>query len=181
MPPMVNNLLGLRLRLDEVDPDGDYEKSKGLLALHVDQPEMFTGMASMMVPGLEELDLASQSDPVRIPQEVLRINDVVVHALTGDQAIGMSLGEDYAGNLAGFLDAESEQEGVFLSVSVDMAKQLELQGMITKNLAVEVEKHGHGDFSDALDASYADMLGRSRTEMKFTPEGLVIDSHISFK
>jgi hypothetical protein len=183
MPPMVNNLLGLRLRLDDVDPDGDYQKSKGLLALHVDQPEMFTGMATMMVPGLDELDLAGQSDPVRIPQEVLRIDDVVVHALTGDQAIGLSFGEGYAANLAGFLDAESDQEGVFLSASYDMARQLELQGVITRNLATDLDHHGagHGDFSEAFKASYAAMLDRSRTEMKFTPSGLTIDSRVSFK
>jgi hypothetical protein len=183
MPPMVNNLLGLRLRLDDVDPDGDYQKSKGLLVLHVDQPEMFTGMATMMVPGLEELDLASQSDPVRIPQEVLRFNDLVVHALSGDQAIGLSLGEDYAANLADFLDAEPGPEGVFLSVSYDMARQLELQGVISKNLAMDLDHHDsdHGDIAEALKASYAAMLDRSRTEMRFTPDGLTIDSHISFK
>ena len=183
MPPMVNNLLGLRVRLDEVDPDGDIQKTRGLLALHVDQPEMFTGMASMMVPGIDELDLANQNDPVRIPQEVLRVDDLIVHALTGDQAIGLSLGEDYAANLAAFLDAESKQEGVFFSIAYDMARQLELQGVISKKLAVDMDHidSTHGDFSKAFEASYAAMLDRSRTEMKFTPDGLTIDSHISFK
>lgn len=183
MPPMVNNLLGLRVRLDDIDLDGDIQNTRGLLAVHVDQPEMFTGMASMMVPGLDELDLASQDDPVRIPQEVLRVDDVVVHALTGDQAIGLSLGDGYAANLAGFLDAESKQEGVFFSVSYDMARQLELQGVVSKNLAVNIDHHGsgHDDFSEAFKASYVAMFDRSRTDMKFTPDGLTIDSHISFK
>ena len=183
MPPMVNNLLGLRVRIDDIDPDGDIEKTRGLLAVHVDQPEMFTGMASMMVPGIEELDLTNQSEPVRIPQEVLRIDDVVVHALIGDQAIGLSLGEDYTANLAGFLDAEAKQEGVFFSISYDMARQLELQGVISTKLAVDIDHHGsgHGDSSEALEASYTAMLDRSRTDMKFTPSGLTIDSHISFK
>jgi len=183
MPPMVNNLLGLRVRLDDVDPAGDIESTKGMLAIHVDQPEMFTGMASMMVPGIEDLDLANQNDPVRIPQEILRVDDVIVHALTGDQAIGLSLGEGYAANLAGFLDAESKQEGVFFSISYDMARQLELQGAISKRLAVDIDHHGsaNDDISEAFKASYAAMLDRSRMEMKFTPSGLTIDSHISFK
>jgi len=179
MPPMVNNLLGVRVRLDDVDPDGDMQKAKGLLAVHVDQPEMFTGMASMMVPGIEELDLANQNDPVRIPQEILRIDDLIVHALTGDQAIGLSLGEGYAANLAGFLDAESEQDGVFFSISYNMARQIELM----ESVGFERPTHGskYGDFSEAFEASYAAMFDRARTEMKFTPSGLTIDSHISFK
>ena len=183
MPPMVNNLLGLRLRLDYVDPDGDFEQAKGLLALHVDQPEMFTGMASMMVPGLDELDLASQSDPVRIPEQVLRVDDFVVHALTGDQAIGLSLGEGYAEKLADFMDAGSEKEGVFFSVSYDMARQMELQGVIASKFSMDVDHHdaGHADLEEAVRATYAAMLDRSRTEMKFTPDGLTIDSHMSFK
>lgn len=183
MPPMINNLLGMRLRLDDVVPDGEIHKTEGLIAIHVDQPEMFTGMASMMVPGIEELDLTNQTDPVRIPQEVLQVDDVVVHALTSDQAIGLSLGEDYAPHLAGFLDAESQQEGVFFSVSYDMARQLELQGVVSKKWAVDIDHHGSGydDFSEALEASYSAMLDRSRTEMKFTLDGLTIDSHISFK
>jgi hypothetical protein len=183
MPPMVNNLLGLRVRLDDIGLDGDIQKARGLLALHVDQPEMFTGMASMMVPGIDELDLANQNDPVRIPQEILRVDDVVVHALTGDQAIGLSLGEGYAAKLPGFLDADSKQEGVFFSISHDMARQLELQGVVSKNLAMGIDHHGsgHDDLSEAFKASYVDMFDRSRTDMKFTPDGLTIDSHITFK
>ena len=55
MPPMVNNLLGARIRLDDLDVTTDIPRGNGLLALHVDKPEMFIGMATMMVPGCSRL------------------------------------------------------------------------------------------------------------------------------
>ncbi len=71
MPPMVNNLMGVRVRVDDFDPAMEISQANGLLAIHVDKPEMFVGMASMMLPGFENLDLANQTEPVRIPAEMM--------------------------------------------------------------------------------------------------------------
>ncbi len=183
MPPMVNNLLGLRVRLDEVDPQTDIPRGKGVLALHVDKPEMFVGMASMMVPGFDTLDLVNQSEPVRIPAEMLPVQDIELYALMGEQTIGVSVGEEYAVELDRFLDAKSQDNGTFFSVSYDMARQMELQQAWSHKLDFDVDHHDSAanEFSEAFRDSYSAMLGRSRLDMRFTAGGLTIDSKLSFK
>lgn len=96
MPPMVNNLSGIRLIAEDFDPSADIPTGTGLLAVHIAQPEMLIGMASMMIPGVTELDLANQSEPVQIPAEMLPIQGVDMFALMTDDAIGVSVGKAQA-------------------------------------------------------------------------------------
>ncbi len=105
MPPMVNNLMGVRVKAVDFNPTGQIPKGNGLIAVHVDKPEMFVGMASMMVPGFENLDLANQSEPVRIPAEMLHMEDLDVFALMSDNAIGAAVGEQHAKDLVKFMAA----------------------------------------------------------------------------
>ena len=179
MPPMVNNLNGLRVRMDDFDPSKEIIQGNGLLALHVDKPEMFVGMASMIVPGFDTLDLANQSEPVRIPSDIMPIEGIDVFALMGDTAIGVAVGEQYAGDLEGFMSAKPRNDGTFLSISNDMAKQMEIQSALTDD-----KEGGHNEFygySREIQDAYIDMLGRSRVDMRFTADGLVIESKMTFK
>jgi hypothetical protein len=180
MPPMVNNLMGVRVSMDEFDPKADIVKGKGLVALHVDKPEMFVGMASMMVPGFDALDLANQTQPVRIPESILRMEGLEVFALMGDSAIGASVGEENAGDLEAFMNLSQPNNGTFLSVSYDMAKQLEIEAAMKDTLQYSSEHAAH-EYADAVKEAYTAMLGRSRVEMRFTTGGLVIDNNVTFK
>jgi len=183
MPPMVNNLLGARVILDEFDPSTEPPTGNGLVAIHVDKPEMFVGMASMMVPGFDQLDLANQAEPVRIPSEILQVEGYDVFAMMGENAIGAALGEQQATELGAFMSAKSQDNGTFFSISYDMAKQLEIQEAMSEKFGISKdEDHSHSDeLSEAVRESYADMLGRSRVDMRFTSTSLVVDSNISFK
>lgn len=183
MPPMVNNLMGLRVRVDDFDPTTEIPKGNGLLALYVDKPEMFVGMASMMVPGIEELDLANQSEPVKIPSDLIQVEGIDIFALVSDNAIGASVGEQHARDLGTFLSAKSQDDGTFLSVSHDMAKQLEIQAALSDTLGIDqAEQHSPAhEYSEAVKQSYSAMLDRSRVDMRLTSDGLVIDSSITFK
>lgn len=183
MPPMINNLMGVRVRADDFDPAIDITQSNGLLAIHVDKPEMFVGMASMMVPGFEELDLANQSEPVRIPAEMLQMEGLDVFALMGDNAIGASIGEQHVKDLGKFLNARAKDNGTFFSVSYDMAKQMEIQAALAGQFQVELEDHqpGVNEYSEALEKAYRQMLDRSRVDMYLTTEGLIIENSMTFK
>jgi len=108
MPPMINNLMGVRVRLDDFDPAGALTQTNGLLAIDVDKPEMFVGMASMMVPGFENLDLANQTEPVKIPSEMVHVDGLDVFALMSDSAIGISFGEQNVKDLGSFLKAKPQ-------------------------------------------------------------------------
>jgi hypothetical protein len=183
MPPMVNNLMGARVRLDELNLDGEIPTGNGLVAVHVDKPEMFVGMASMMVPGFEELDLANQTEPVRIPPEILPVEGFDVFAMMSDKAIGASVGEQHSKDLAGFMVAKPQDNGTFFSVSYDIAKQMEIQMAMAETMGAHMDDDTSpaDELSEAIRESYTAMLGRSRVDMRFTADGLVVDSNISFK
>ena len=183
MPPMVNNLMGVRIRMDSFDPSGEIPQGEGLLALHVDKPEMFVGMATMMVPGFESLDLANQSEPVRIPAEMLHMEGLDVFALMNDNAIGAAVGEQQARDLVKFMAATAQNDGTFFSVSYDMAKQMEIQAAMSEKFGIDMDgdESPADELSEAVRESYTAMLGRSRVDMRLTGDGLVIDSNISFK
>lgn len=191
MPPMVNNLMGLRISIDDFNQDFSKPEGKGLLALHVDKPEMFVGMASMMVPGFDELDLANQTEPVRIPSKLMHIENLEVFALLNKSAIGLAIGDQEPGKLSNFMDAKSQADGTFFSVAYDSARQLELNPAMLNNWGVitgdtdavsELESEfDDSEFKKALKKSYVAMLGNSRWEMRFTKDGLVIDSSMTFK
>jgi hypothetical protein len=183
MPPMVNNLMGVRASMDKFDPTGDFPQGAGLVALHVDKPEMFVGMATMMVPGFEELDLPNQSEPVKIPANMIHMEGLDVHALMGDEAIGASLGEENAKNLREFMDAKPQDDGTFFSVSYDIAKQMEIQMAMAGHFGMNIDgsQAGSDEFSEAVMDSYRAMFDRSRVDARMTSSGLVIDSSITFK
>jgi len=183
MPPMINNLMGARILIDEFHPATQPPEGTGLVALHVDKPEMFVGMASMMVPGFEALDLANQSDPVRIPAEMLHMEGLEVSALMGDNAIGASVGEKQAKGLKAFMAAKPQDGGTFFSVSYDLARQVEIQDEMAKKFNIDASDHesAHDELAEAFKQSYSAMLGRSRVDMRFSEDGLVIDSLMTFK
>ncbi|NOR18617.1 MAG: hypothetical protein GQ538_00840 [Xanthomonadales bacterium] len=187
MPPMVNNLMGVRASMDKFDPTGDFPQGTGLLALHVDKPEMFVGMATMMVPGFEELDLQNQSEPVRIPADMIHMEGLDIFALMGDEAIGASIGEENASNLGAFMNAKSQDDGTFFSISYDIAKQMEIQMAMSEHFGIQQDndQSAHDEFSDEFSAavmdSYSAMFDRSRVDARLTSSGLVIDSSITFK
>ena len=183
MPPMVNNLMGIRIKAEDFNPTGEIPQGDGVIALHVDKPEMFVGMASMMVPGFEDLDLANQSKPVKIPAEMLHMEDLDVFAMMSDDAIGVAVGEQHTDDLVKFMAAHPQDDGTFFSVSYDMARQLEIQMAMEDTFAANPEDDQSFDdeLSKAVMESYTTMFGRYNIAMRFTGDGLVIDSTMTFK
>jgi len=183
MPPMVNNLMGVRVEVDSFDPRKEITEGNGLLAIHVDKPEMFVGMASMLVPGFEKLDLANQKEPVRIPAEMLRMEGLDVFALMSDNAIGASIGKQHVQDLDEFLNRKPQNAGTFMSVSYDMAKQMEIEAALTEHFQFTADEYPSpvNEYSEALKQVYRDILDRSTIEMRLTGDGLHVESSMTFK
>jgi len=183
MPPMVNNLLGARVMLNDYDPSRSLTDGQGLLAVYVDKPEMFVGMASMMVPGFESLDLANQKEPVRIPPEMMHLEGVDVFALMGKNAIGISVGEQHLKELVPFMDAAPPGDGTLLSVSNNLAKQTKMQAALNDRFDIDDDAAytPMHDFSEAMQKVYTDMLEQSRVDVRLQPDGLHIDTSVTFK
>ena len=115
MPPFVNNFRGLRIRLSEIvmGHDSIPQNARGHLAVHVEQPEMFIGMAQMFIPDLSTLSITPGDPPVRLPESLVPVPGIVAFAALSDDAIGLALGEGEESGLLPYLDRKTGPEGTF--------------------------------------------------------------------
>jgi len=191
MPPFVNNFRGLRMSVSEIMLGAEFmpADARGQLALHVEQPEMFVGMAQMLLPDLSTLQLVPGGDPVQIPAALLPVPDLVAFAAMSSDAIGLSVGAGEEALLQGFLTRQPGPEGMFLSAGYDMAAYLEYTERMTATPGHEPgTEDGESDVPEAVHAigraareAYRDMADRSYTTLQFSPGGLVIDGRVTFK
>lgn len=204
MPPLVNNFLGLRASLNSVPEDeSDLGALLGTMALHVDKPEMFVGMAQMMLPQMEEIQLAKGEPPVRLPESLIPVPGIVAHAAMSDTAIGIAVGEGEELRLPAYLETESNGDGSFLSANYDMATYLRRMD----ELARDFEQGGLGDdtimdgefegadesedakaardqmqvMSDAMRETLRNMAGRSYFALRLDEHGFAVDSKMTFE
>lgn len=186
MPPFLNNFRGLRIALDEIMPGHSQmpENARGHLALHVEQPEMFLGMAQMFLPDLSSLDLTAGADPVEIPQSLIPVPGVVVSAAMSDDAIGIAVGAGEEATLREFIDRSAGPADMFLSVSYDSAAYLEYTDAIDQAPAGD-----NGDdpaaaaraIGEAARDAFHRSADRSSTTLRFSPGGLLVDARMTFR
>jgi len=194
MPPLVNNFRGLRLSLSEItETDSLPVNGRGLIAVHVDQPEMFVGMAQMFLPDLSELKLAPGDPPVQLPASLLPIADVVAFAALTTEAIGLSIGDGEEASLPGFLEEGDGPAGTFMSIGYDMATYLEYTQKLGNQYAQiqdesfatdpeqEVILQSLGNILASTQQAIMSFSDRSYTTFRFTPEGFEADSRMTFK
>jgi len=193
MPPFVNNFRGLRISLSEVMLDSEFmpDDARGHLALHVEQPEMFVGMAQMFLPDLSTLDLTPGGDPVQIPAGLIPLPGLVAFAAMSSDAIGMSVGAGEEGSLQNFLTRKPGPEGMFLSASYDTAAYLDyserMAGPVPHDDSTTADDGEDHDatavdaIGEAMREAYRDMADRSYTTLQFGSDGLVIDGRVTFK
>jgi len=194
MPPLVNNFRGLRLSLSEItQTDSLPVNGRGLIAVHVDQPEMFVGMAQMFLPDLSELNLAPGEPPVQLPASLLPIADVVAFAALSTEAIGLSIGDGEEASLPGYLEEENGPAGTFMSIGYDLATYFEYTQKLGNQYAQIQDEYSATDpKQEAIAQSLGNILAstqqaiksfsdRSYTTFRFTPEGFEADSRMTFK
>lgn len=192
LPPFVNNFRGLRISLSDVMPGEGFSPAdaRGQLALHVEQPEMFVGMAQMFLPDLSALNLKPGSDPVQIPEGLLPLPGVLAFATLSADAIGLSLGAGEEASLQDFLTQKPGPAGMFMSASYDTAAYLEYSDRIDASApgdeaaADDGENEHHAAvyaIGRAAQEAYRAMADRGHTTLKFGPDGLVIDARVTFK
>ncbi len=194
MPPLVNNFRGLRLSLSEfTESDSMPVNGSGLIAVHVDKPEMFVGMAQMFLPDLSELTLAPGEPPVQLPAALLPVPDMVAFAALSDEAIGLSIGEGEEGSLPAYMDEEAGPVGMFMSIGYDMAAYMEYAQKLRSQYEPKQDDSAEYDAErEAAHQSIEDIAAtiqqavksfsdRSYTTFKFTDEGLEADTRMTFK
>jgi hypothetical protein len=192
MPPFVNNFRGLRISLTELMLGEETlpADARGQLALHVEQPEMFVGMAQMFLPDLSTLNLAPGGDPVQVPSSLIPLPGLVAFAAMSSEAIGLSVGAGEETGLKDFLAREPGPQGRFLSAGYDMAAYLDYTDRMTApghDPGPDADA-GEGDVPEGVFAigraareAYRNMADRSYTSLQFGADGLVIDARVTFK
>ena len=184
LPPFVNNFRGIHVSLKElVFADGqELPKSvRGHLAVHVEQPEMFVGMAQMFLPDLSTLQLAPGSDPERVPEFLISIQGITAYAAMSDQAIGISLGEGEQDTLIDFLEMDAGDESTLVSANYDSAALQELQQRHMPSPPADDPDNPLIALSEAWSEAAQDASDRTHVEVKFTPAGLVVESRLTYK
>lgn len=189
MPPFLNNFQGIRASMSEImmDQDSIPENSRGRLALHVDKPEMFVGMAQMFLPDLSQLTIASGEPPVRLPESLIPVPGMVAFAAMTNDAIGLSVGEGEEAGLEEFLDLPAGPEGTFLSASYDMAAYMQYTDQLGQTMHEQDHEHGlpteHplNQIAQAGQKSLQAMLDRNHTVLSFAPDGFIVDGKVTLK
>jgi hypothetical protein len=186
VPPFVNNFLGIRASLDQIEFDLQTlpTKARGLLALHVESPEMFVGMAQMLLPDLSKLNLARGEPPARIPDSVLPIPGMVAYAAMSRDAIGLSVGEGEQDALTAYIERKPGPEGVFFSASYDAAAYARYSRKMADEAMAGMPEEHHDDlvhFAQKTQDMLTAILDRNDVSMRFGPDGLVADSQMTFK
>jgi hypothetical protein len=197
MPPFIGNLKGVRAELDRVDPKNmTPEQVHGLLSLEMESPQMVIGMASMMIPGFEELNIEPGAEPVQVPQELMMVAtpDFEVYAVMSNDAIGLSLGKGQKDRLLPFMEDDQDNDGTFLSLEYDARAIMELQRAGQREAMAEAtrglddadpeqaaELQRMLDSTERMSEAYESMLGRARMEFRFTDSGVTIDQRQDFR
>lgn len=182
IPPMVNNLLGMRVLLSRFGAGQSApESAEGMIALHVTQPEMLVGMAQMLVPSLAELNLAPGEPPVQIPSDALPLPGLLIHAAQSQSALGFSVGEGQQEGLIDFINLKGTAKGTFLSINYDTATYLNMSNDLVPDFSDAENSGSTADLAESFQTVYKSMADRSDTRFAFTTDGLVIDSNMTFK
>jgi len=185
LPPFVNNFRGFNFSIKtlEMNPGEMVPKQvRGHLALQVENPQMFVGMAQMFLPDLSEVQMAPGDEPVRVPEYLGSYQNIVAYAAISDDAIGVSLGEGEQKELAAYLDRKAGPEGVLLAADYDAAAW---QRMQRRDLD-EVLAQGGGanpfiGLAKVASETVEAINDRHRVEVRIGADGLVVDSRYTYK
>lgn len=116
LPPMATSFRGLALYLSDYEKEA--EQGSGLMLLGFEKPQMLWGMVSMFVPGLAELPLQDNGEPVRVDQfgsMAPHVNtEQGMHLAMNSDYIGLAAGADASAQLADLMKARSDERALLI-------------------------------------------------------------------
>jgi len=125
IPPLVTNMHGLRLQLDELLlEEGQLSSVTGNLALFMRNPQMMVGMAQMFSPELAALDLTPGSGPQPVPPGLVpNLGDIPAWLGLSSSGLGLAFGS--SDGLVEALEPGETDSRVF-AAGIDLAAYSEL-------------------------------------------------------
>ncbi|MCF6288981.1 MAG: hypothetical protein L3J53_07085 [Proteobacteria bacterium] len=191
MPPFVSNFKGFNVVIDKLDfdfsktePSEMIKTLNAKLLLAVDNPEALLGMAAMMVPDIQKLDLKAGVDAVNVSSLIpatgtmMPINLDHVFMALGTETIGVSLGEGTDTSLTSTVAADATNALVEYTIQADLYDNI-FQGISDMNLGLSDEVKKQFAMQQML---MGDMLWwqTQSGNMNFTDRGFEFNNVITY-
>lgn len=187
MPPMVYDFRGFTAILDNVEglnfaTQAPPTAIDGRFLIAMDNAPSFVAMGAMFSPELASLNLQPDSEPVLLDVPQAQMVGSAIYAALSDDALAMSIGDGAESQLGTMLSADADDNGVFFNFSMDAERYYSFIGE-----AIAASKHDDDnemspEFQDAMQEvmlAIADMYDRMTLDMRFTSDGMVMDSTIT--
>lgn len=191
IPPFVGNFKGMNVVIDELDldmtktnPEEILKSVKGNVLLAVDNPNALKGMAEMMMPELQSLqlkiggDAANISSLIPIKGSFMPVNLDHVFMAIGDETIGLSLGENTDMSLKQSVSNDSQKKLLNFKISSEFYKKL-FEGISEITDSLPAKQKQQFDFQKFM---MSDMMWWTSEEvsMDFSSNGLEIFANVSY-
>ena len=176
---VVNNIEGLDM-VNRTPPTSI--DARFLLAMN--NATALVSLGAMMSPELMGLNIEPDGEPVRL--DLARMDammDNVFLALT-DDALAMSIGEGVEAQLADMLAADAEENGTFLSFSMDAGRYYTFIGAAMAAADQDDDSPMPPEIQAAMQdvmLAVADIYDRMSAAIRFTEKGIVMDSSVRFQ
>ncbi|MEE4639377.1 MAG: hypothetical protein V2J42_11630 [Wenzhouxiangella sp.] len=171
IPPLVTNMHGMRLQLDQLDmQDGELASAVGNLALFMRNPQMMLGMAQMFSPELAALNLTPGGEPQPVPAALVpNLEGIPAWLGLSETALGLAIGE--SNGLSTALAAGQADSRIF-AVGVDLAAYSNLVKLGLASLPTEqAEEFDSAETAQAMEL-LTSLYRYTHTEFRLAEPGV---------
>jgi hypothetical protein len=186
-PPMVNDFRGFVAVVENIEgldlatqtPPTSVE---GRFLLAMNNAPALVALGAMMSPELAGLGLQPDGKPVLLdlPQAQMLGHDM--YAAMNNDALALSIGDGAEAELGSMLSAKGRDNGTFMAFSMDAGRYYAFIGEAIQMQKPDDETPMSPEFQKAMQdlmLAVADIYDRVSADVRFTDDGIVIDSVVT--
>ena len=154
----------------------------GQFLLAMDNAPALVALGAMMSPDIAGLGLEPDGKPVKFDLPLAQMLGGEMFVAMTDDALAVSVGEGGQAKIPGMLKAESSDNGTFVSFSMDAARYYAFLGEAVAAAEHDDDSPMTPNFQAAtqdLILAIADIYERMSVDIRFTENGIVIDSTVT--
>jgi len=186
-PPMVYDFRGFAAVIENIEGLSMATQTpptavEGRFLLAMDNAPALVALGTMFSPELAALGLQPDSKPVLVDVPQSQMLGQVLHAALSEQALALSIGEGAETELSGMLSARAEANGTFFNFSMDAARYYTFVAEAMEMQEPDADAPMSPEFRKAMQdimLAIADIYARMSADVRFTDQGIVIDSVIT--
>lgn len=163
----------------KISPDAPQPEFKGKLLIGSPSPAALVSMLKAYVPGMTELDVPADGQPVALPALPEMPIALPMFAAQTDKVFGVSFGEGEQASLGAAMQMDANQQPL-MTVAYDGALYGELLGMLEPMMAMQSDPESK-DAAEMLKVTrelYAKMFGRLAMHVEVTEQGIEVLQHM---